>query len=363
MATLDDRYPAGGGDAGRSRSWFPIRIGLKPLAQMCHNVGTGLHAGVDIRRIWETEAARGSMRHRSAMSQIRDQVAAGDTVTEAIAASGGYFPGLLKEMVDVGERTGRLDQVFVRLGEHYDNLLRMRRMFLMGIAWPMIELTLGLCVIGLFIWILGMIPQTKDGPPITFFGLYGNDGLLIYVSVVGGIFALIAGTIFGVRNGWFNVDPLVRLAMGLPGIGHGLKTVAMSRMTWSLSMATDTEIDARKVVELAVRTTQNPHYTSKIERIQGVIERGGEMREAFESAGVFPDDFLDALHAGEISGRISESMLVLAKDYEDRTKLYYRGLAVAAGIGVFLLVAALIIFLIFTLFMQYLNILDSAGTI
>ncbi len=360
MASVRDPHPANQGFPPK-RALFPVRIGLRTLAKMCHNVGTGLYAGIDIRRVWETEAARGGTRHRSTMSDIRDRVADGDSVTSAISQAGGYFPTLVKEMVDVGERTGRLDQVFVRLGEHYDNVLRMQRAFVAGIAWPVFELGLGLGVIGLFIFILGMIPSGPEGPPITFFGLYGVKGLSIYCSVLVAVIALFAVTMTGIRNGWFNLDPLMRGLTSLPGVGNGLKTIAMSRLTWSLSLATDSEIDAARAAELAVRTTQNSYYTSRIDRIKEVIRGGGEMREAFEAAGVFPGDFLDALHAGELSGRISESMQVLAKDYEDRTKLFYRGVAVAAGIAVFLLVAALIIFLIITLFMQYMDILNSAS--
>jgi len=360
MASISEHAPDDS-DSRKRRRWFPVRIGLRTLAKMCHNVGTGLRAGVDIRRIWENEAARGSLRHRATMSDIRDRVASGDTMTSAIAQAEGYFPALVKEMVDVGERTGRLDQVFARLGEHYDTLLRMRRAFLIGIAWPVIELSLALLVIGLFILILGMIPSGPEGPTITVFGLYGTRGLTIYCSIVGAIFFVVAAGIMGLNNGWFRLDPFFRLLMNLPGIGQGLKVIAMSRLTWSMAMATDSDIDAARAAEIAIRTTQNSYYTSKIARIKDVIMGGGEMREAFETAGGFPNDFLDMLHAGELSGRISESMQVLAKDYEDRTKLFYGGVAVAAGVAVFLLVGVVIIFMIVTFFMQYVNVLNNAA--
>lgn len=347
--------------SGRPGS-YGFRISLKSLVQMCRNVGTGLRSGVDIRQIWETESRRGGTRHRNKMLEIRDRVAEGEGVTDAIRAAGPYFPVLLREMVDVGERTGRLDRVFARLAQHYDNLLRMRRAFVIGIAWPMIELTMAIFVIGLFIWVLGMIGGTGP-PPITFFGLYGTSGLLIYASVVGVIVAIAAATLLGVSNGWISLDPLLRVLMVVPGLGQGLKTVAMSRLTWSLAMTTDSDLEVHRAVSLSVRTTQNSYYTSRLDRIQEIIARGGEIHEAFAAAGVFPDEFLGALHAGEVGGQISESMEVLAQEYEERTKVFYRAVAAAAGVAVFLLVAALIIFLIFTLFSQYLAILNDASQI
>jgi type II secretory pathway component PulF len=330
---------------------------------MCHNVGTGLRSGIDVRKIWEMEASRGSMFHRTAMLSVREHVADGGSVTDALRGERGYFPELVCEMVDVGERTGRLDEVFIRLGDHYDNVLRMRRAFLAGIAWPMFELSLGVGIIGVFIWILGLIWSGSGDPPITFFGLYGTRGLLIYAAIIAAIAGTFAAAAIGVRNGWISLSPLLRLLMGVPGIGHGLQAVAMSRLTWSLALATDSDIDAQRAVELSIRTTQNTYYTSRLDGIKQVIGRGGEFHEAFANAGVFPQDFLGALQAGEIGGRISESMEVLAKEYEERTKMFYRTMAIAAGIGVFLLVAALIIFMIFSLFFQYLNILEDASRI
>ncbi|MDP6467086.1 MAG: type II secretion system F family protein [Pirellulaceae bacterium] len=335
------------------------RIGNKALARVCHNVGGGLHAGVDIRRVLETESMRGSTRQRSEMARIRDQINGGDTLTGAMRAAGGYFPPLLIEMVEVGERTGRLERVFLKLGEHYDQLVKLKRNFLIGIAWPMIELFIAVLVIGLMIFILGMVTNGSEPPPITFFGLYGTRGLIIYSSIVAVIVAGIAGLIFAVKNELINIDPMIRLLMQVPGIGPGIKTLAISRMTWALAMATDTDIDPRKAIELSVRTTQNTYYTSQINTMQKVITRGGEMTDAFQQTNRFPDDFLDALQTGEVAGRISETMEIIAKEYEERAKLFYRMLTVAAGTLVFMVVGIVIIAMIFALFSQYLGMLNG----
>jgi type II secretory pathway component PulF len=266
-------------------------------------------------------------------------------------------------MVEVGERTGRVEQIFMRLGEHYDHLVRLQRALLWGLAWPLFELCAGLSVIGLFIWILGVVWSGSGEPPVTFLGLYGTRGLAIYAGTLGAIAALIALSIAAVKHGWIDLDPLLRLMIHVPGIGTGLRTLAMSRLTWSLALATDSDLDARRAAELAMRTTQNSYYTDHIDGIQHSIRAGSELHTAFRRTGVFPTDFLDTLETGEISGRISEAMQVLAKEYEDRARNYYRLLTVAAGAVVILLVFLLIITMIFQLFMQYLNVLDGAGRI
>jgi len=215
------------------------RIGLQTLSRFCHNVGTGLHAGVDVRRVFETEASRGSMLHRNKIAEIREHVGRGTSVSEAFKSSNGYFPSLLCEMVEVGERTGRLEQIFIRLGDYYEQLLKLRRtfFFLMGIAWPMLELIAAILVIGLFILIIGIVSDCESG--MSFFGLCGVRGAVIYFTIVGLIAGSIALTIVAAMRGWISLEPFLRFLMNVPFLGTGLQNVALSRLTWSLAMATD----------------------------------------------------------------------------------------------------------------------------
>ena len=334
------------------------RIGLQTLSRLCHNVGTGLHAGVDVRRVFETEANRGSMLHRNKITEIRDHIARGTSVSSAFKASNGYFPSLLCEMIEVGERTGRLEQIFIRLGDYYEQLLKLRRTFLMGIAWPMLELIGAILVIGLFILIIGMV---SDGEPaMTFFGLYGAKGAAIYFTLVGMIAGSITLTIVAAMRGWISLEPFLRFLMNVPFLGTGLQNAALSRLTWSLAMATDSDLSAKRAVELAVRTTQSSYYMRFIDGMKNVIGRGRTMHDAFASTGVYPDDFLASLETGEISGSISETMLLLSREYEERTKTFFRVMTGLAGMLVFLTVAAIIITMIFKMFAQYLGILDDA---
>jgi type II secretory pathway component PulF len=263
-------------------------------------------------------------------------------------------------MVEVGERTGRLERVFQRLAEHYEQVLVLRRNFLSGIAWPMFQLTAGVVIIGGLIWLLGAIGGESARSQLSIFGLYGGQGALIWFALVGAVVAVIGIPILGIQRGWLDPGPLFRLLIHVPGIGSGLTTIAMSRLTWALSMATDSDLPPDKSIELAVRSTQNSYYTEMLEQMRLAIRRGGEMHDAFRSTGRYPEDFLDAVQTGELSGRVSETLQTLSRDYDDRAKTWYRGLSVACGIGVFFLVAAVMIAMIFQVARIYLGALNDA---
>jgi type II secretory pathway component PulF len=336
------------------------RISTRHLARLCHNLGTGLHAGLDVRRVWENEYQRSPQGAKSYFDDVRHRISEGDSLASCFKASNGFFPPLFCEMVEVGERTGRLERVFQRLAEHYEQVIVLRRNFLTGIAWPMFQLIAGVIIIGLLIWILGAIGGEDGRSRLSIFGLYGAQGSLVWFVGVALVTGFVVAPIIGIQKGWLDPGPLFRLLLHVPGVGKGLTTISMSRLTWALSMATDSDLPPDKAVELAVKSTQNSYYTEFLEQMRLAIRRGGEMHDAFRSTGRYPDDFLDALQTGELSGRVSETLQILSKDYDERAKMWYRGLAVACGMLVFFMVAAVMIFLIFQVAQIYLGTLNEA---
>lgn len=314
---------------------------------MCRRAGSSLQAGLDARRVWEKEAERGGYTQRFYLSEVSRRVAAGQSVGEAMQACHGYFPPVACEMVEIGERTGRLDEVLLQLAENYEHMLKLRRTFLIGISWPIIELTLAVMVIGLLIFVFGMIGEGKTS--IIGFGLTGTPALVVYFSFVAFAAGAIALPLVALMRGWLGPGPMW-LAIQIPVIGGCIRMAALSRLGWALAMAHDAGMDARNSLRLALRSTQNVFYTSHAEAVDQSILAGSEMHAALRQTGAFPSDFLDILENGEESGQISEQMTRLSNDYRDRTQSSSGMIAVLAGVAVFGLVAVVIIAMIFRLF-------------
>ncbi len=50
------------------------------------------------------------------------------------------------------------------------------------------------------------------------------------------------------------------------------------------------------------------------------VEKGNDFGEAFDAANVFPQEFIDAVRVGELSGTETESFDRLASQYQERSK-------------------------------------------
>jgi len=332
-------------------------ISSRSLIQLCHRVGTAVRSGVDARKVWELEERHASGSLKNVLETIRRQVAAGGTVAEGMHASRGYFPPMFVQMVAVGEQTGKLDEVLERLARHYEHMSSLRKMFWFGIAWPMIELIFAVLVIGLVIFITGMIGTRGGGEArdVLGWGLTGTRGAIIWFVLCGMTAVGIALTTKAIVRGWFGPGPVLA-AMRVPVLGKCLESLALSRLTWALALALDSGMDARRSVELAIRSAQNPYYESSLPRVTAGIRANREFHESFADGGVFPQDFLQQLEAAEIAGATTEALLRLAKEYEDRARTAMAVLTGIATVAVMALVFGVIIFVILSLFFQ--NILN-----
>ncbi len=320
-------------------------ISTRRQINLSHRVGTAMRSGVDARRVWEMESRHATGPLKDQLEAIRQRVAAGDPVADAMRSANGYFPPMFVQMVEVGEATGKLDEVLLRLAEHYEHQQQMRRAFWLGIAWPLFELIFAVLVIGFLILILGAI-----GSGQTIFGIPMGTGTAIAWFLGCGLIAGAIGLVaHALGRGWLGPQPVL-LAMKIPVLGKSLESLALSRLTWSLALSLDSGMDARRAVELSIKAAQNPWYESSLASVTGGIRANKEFHESFRAAGVFPSDFLNALEAAEMAGATSESLLRLAKDYEDRARAAMHILTLVATVLVMLLVFGVIIAAIFTLF-------------
>ena len=308
-------------------SLFSPQINTKSLADLCHRLSMAFEAGIDARTIW-TPRPSGQGQFRQHLSTISDAVNHGETMADALRETGDFFPALFREMVGLGEQTGKVDAVLAQLADHYQNQLTLRRNFWSAITWPLVQLGIAVAVVGLLIWVQGMI-----GVDILGFGLVGDRGLTIYAMFLAAVGAGLFLLLRAVNRGLVWTAPIQRFVLRLPGIGKPLQTVAVARLAWAMHVTLGAGMEVRLALRLSLRSTHNARYIDQIPLIVSEIAAGSSIYEAFHHAGGYPVEFLDTLAVGEQSGKIAESMAVLARQYQERARAALATLTMAARLG------------------------------
>lgn len=343
---------------------FSARVGKRELSALCRRLATSLEAGLDIRGIMNREAdGRGGGALRSRLSRIRDDVSSGVSLRESVQRTGEYFPPLFREMIGVGEATGKQAEVFRHLADHYDHQLAVQRVFLIALAWPVFQLCVAILAIAFMIAALGWIASRNNGQVYDMLGLglVGTSGLIKYFTFLGTIAALGFLAYQAVRRGWLWGRIVERIVLRVPFVGGALRAMSMERLAWALSLTLDTDMETGKAVGLSLRSSQNGRFADAEEDVARDIKSGRTLTEAFERTRVFPNDFLETLEIGERSGRIPESMRHMAQQYQDQGRTAIRALSALGWVLVMALIFGLIITFIFRGAMSYVQLINDAA--
>jgi general secretion pathway protein F len=184
---------------------------------------------------------------------------------------------------------------------------------------------------------------------------------LIYLAIVGAILAILVAFIQAARRGAFWWAPIQRAVVRLPVLGRALKTLALSRVSWTLHLALDTGMEVRRAVRLALAHSGHVNFSDAAEPMVAVISRGRPIHEAMSSVRVFPPAYIDAVAVGEESGRLVETLAILSRQQQEESRSSLAILVRLAGFAVWLFVAGLIITMIFRLAGFYAGTIQDAA--
>ena len=133
-------------------------------ARFARTLGTLIRSGVPI--LGSLTLVQGVTRNRviaESLDAIRERVREGDTLARPMADSH-MFPPLATQMVTVGEETGRLDEMLIRIGDIYEKKVRSFIKKAMSLLEPVVILAMGIVIGFVVISMLMAIFSMNDLP-------------------------------------------------------------------------------------------------------------------------------------------------------------------------------------------------------
>lgn len=340
------------------------RIPQKSLAVICRSLATMLHSGIDVQKaIAMTADKLSDPRAREAMRNVQDAIIRRGEVAEAMRDQGGRFPNLMMDLVEVGERTGSLPEVLASLARHYETNVRLKREFLGSIAWPMFQMVAAILVIALLIYILGILQSGTTGTlRFDIFGLSGASGAMTWLFLTfGSLAGIFAAYKLIVRNlaGRQFLDPLL---MRIPVLGKCMRSFAIARFSWAFALTQQSGMSIKPSVDQSMRATANGAFIGRKDLVWDELHRGGELTDALAATQLFPEEYIQTVHVAETSGTVPEALDRLSPRFEEDAQRSLKALTAAMGWGIWALVAMFIIYLIFSIALQYVGMINDAAS-
>jgi len=134
------------------------------VAGLARTLGTLLKSGVPMLQALGIvkEIARNQVISRS-LGEVEVGVREGAGVADPLARSG-VFPPLAVQMIAVGEETGKLDEMLIRVADHFDREVRVRINQFTRLLEPVLILVMGLGVGFIVVSMLSAIFSVNDLP-------------------------------------------------------------------------------------------------------------------------------------------------------------------------------------------------------
>jgi general secretion pathway protein F len=132
------------------------------IANLSRTLGTLLGNGVSILKA--LGIVRETVSNNVMVDLIEDaeqQLKQGKNISDVLARSE-FFPGMAVQMIKMGEETGRLEEMLLRIATIYDKQLRTAIQRMLALLEPALIISLGLMIAGIIISILMAILSVND---------------------------------------------------------------------------------------------------------------------------------------------------------------------------------------------------------
>jgi MSHA biogenesis protein MshG len=256
------------------------------------------------------------------ISEIRSSLDSGRELSAALNQHPKVFSGFYVSMIRVGETTGMLDKVFLRLFEHIEFEKFMREQIKAALRYPafvMIAMTVAIVVVNIFV--IPAFAKVFQGVgaelPLMTRILLNFSNFMVYSWPY--LLAGFAGSAFLFRSyiaadkGRYQWDSF---KLNCPIAGPIIHKATMARFARSFALASKSGVPIMSALTLVAQTVDNGFIAQKVEQMRFGVERGETILRTATNAGVFNPLVLQMIAVGEESGALDDLMEEIANMYQ-----------------------------------------------
>jgi len=317
-----------------------------------------LKAGVPIMRaLAGLQESSNNAAFKEVLRDIRENLDSGRPLSVGMQRQNGVFSAFYVAMVYVGETTGRLEEIFLRMFEHLEFQEAMRNQVRSALRYPVFviaAMVIAIAVINLFV-----IPEfakvyrgfNAELPTLTKL-LIGFSNFMVASWPM--LLALLAGAIFAFRrytqttSGRYAWD---RTKLRIPVAGKIVLKATLARFARSFALSMRSGLPVVQGLTLVAQTVDNSYVAGKIEKMRTGVERGESVLRTALNAGIFTPVVLQMLMVGEESGALDDMMEEIAQMYQREVEYELKTLGAQIEpvliicLGILVLILALGVFL------------------
>jgi MSHA biogenesis protein MshG len=256
------------------------------------------------------------------VKELRDSLDAGRELSAAMRRHPHVFSTFYVSMVRVGEMTGRLEEVFLRLFDYLEFDREMRQRIKGAMRYPsfvVLTMIVAMAVISIFVIpaFTKVFNSFKVELPLMTRILIGTSGFTVRfwpLMLLAAISAVIGFRIYtGTRSGKYRWD---KAKLRFPIAGPIILKGTLARFARSFALSSKSGVPIVQGLTVVAITVDNAYIASRVEQMRDGVERGESIVRTAVTTGVFTPVVLQMIAIGEETGELDSLMDEIADMYE-----------------------------------------------
>jgi general secretion pathway protein F len=346
-------------------------VKLQNLTLMTRQLATMVKARIPLDEALEAVVEQtDDPKLKSVMSQVKESVNEGKSLADSCRSFPKVFSPIFVSMIQVGEASGTLDKVLLRLAGFAEAQMEMRGKVAAAMAYPMIVMVVGTgIVIFLFAYAVPKITEVFEGskmtlPALTVFMLAISDfiskqWLLCLVTFSGGFFFFKWYTSTQKGREWWDA-----ISLKTPVFGKIKRLVAVSRFARTLSTMIASGVQLLEAIDIVKEVVDNQVIRKALIQSRESISEGHSIAGPLKASGQFPPMLTHMIAVGEKTGELEEMLTIVADSYDNQVDAAIKGMTSLLGplmIAVMAVIIGLIAFAIFMPLLELNNVAAAGG--
>lgn len=299
------------------------RVTPEDVAVFTQEITTLLKAGLPLDRCLEILIGLSASEPvRLLMTQVREDVRGGASLSTAMEARPGVFSRFYLNMIRAGEAGGALDVVLQRLTEFMERSRELKETVKSALIYPAI--LIGVAVLSVAILLMWVVPQFsqmfaesgKALPLPTQIVIGAGDAVRHYwwIMVLGGI---------GVYS-WFSRQLRQSASryrwdkrlLGLPLVGDLVGKLEVARFSRTLGTLIGNGVTLLTALSIVRETLSNSVMAEGLGVVAAQLKEGKGLGKPLMETGLFPKLAVHLVMVGEETGKLQEMLIRIADIYD-----------------------------------------------
>jgi len=312
---------------------FKPKVKPKELVLFSRQLSTLVSAGVPlVQGLSILEEQVESKVFKVIVHTIREDIEAGQSITDALSKHPGTFEELYVSMIKAGEVGGILDVILERLSSYLEATEELKGKVKSAMMYPLVVSTIASGVtVFLLIFVIPTFQKIFSGfgaelPVITQLVIAISEFLkkFWYLLII-----IPVGLISGLRyyrkteGGKLTTDKLLLM---MPIFGLILKKVAVAKFTRTLSTLIKSGVPILQALETVAKTAGNKVIEIAVLTSRESIKEGERIATPLKKAQVFPPMVVQMVAIGEETGNLDAMLAKIADFYDQEVDAAVKGL-------------------------------------